>query len=174
MPRHAVCGGHVLQAPCDVAVGEIRQGAGIGLAAMRRIQYGAYEVLFFQMGVEESEVDMRGKELLQLICSIIDEESVDNIHKDEHGKWRIVVLQRGWVAVGRLFKHGNNCILENASVIRRWGTTKGLGEIALNGPTEKTVLDKCSNLRFHELGIMEIDGYGNGYGAGYGDGDGYG
>lgn len=62
------------------------------------------------------------------------------------GAAKIVVLQRGWVMVGRLEKNGSECKLNNASVIRSWGTTKGLGEIAKNGPTDKTVLDKCHGL----------------------------
>ena len=64
---------------------------------------------------------------------------------------RIVILQRGWVMVGRYKKEGSECTLENASVIRIWGTTRGLGEIAVNGPTEKTILDPAGVVRFHEL-----------------------
>jgi hypothetical protein len=45
--------------------------------------------------------------------------------------------------VGKLERNGSDCVLHNASNIRRWGTTKGLGEIALGGPTKDTVLDKC-------------------------------
>ncbi len=43
------------------------------------------------------------------------------------------VLQRGWVMVGEFSKVGSDCSLTNAAVIRYWGTTKGLGEIAENG-----------------------------------------
>jgi hypothetical protein len=67
---------------------------------------------------------------------------------------RIMILQRGWVAVGKFSQNGEQCRLENAAIIRRWGTNKGLGEIALNGPTTSTVLDKCPTLRFHELTIV--------------------
>lgn len=59
---------------------------------------------------------------------------------------KIVVLQRGLVLVGRFEKDGTNCKLHDASVLRSWGTTKGLGEIALNGPTSSTKLDKCNGL----------------------------
>lgn len=31
--------------------------------------------------------------------------------------------------------------LDNAATIRKWGTTKGLGELSKNGPTANTVLD---------------------------------
>lgn len=56
---------------------------------------------------------------------------------------KICVLQRGWNVIGRFERDGNQCRLHNASVIRVWGTSKGLGEIADGGPTSKTVLDKC-------------------------------
>ena len=52
--------------------------------------------------------------------------------------------------VGYLAKSGNECKLAKASVIRSWGTTKGLGEIAGNGPTSNTKLDKC-------YGLVEFD-----------------
>jgi hypothetical protein len=67
---------------------------------------------------------------------------------------RIVILQRGWVAVGKYTQDGENCRLENASIIRRWGTTKGLGQIAADGPTSNTVLDKCPTLRFNVLTVI--------------------
>jgi len=67
---------------------------------------------------------------------------------------RIVILQRGWVAVGKFTQDGENCRLENASIIRRWGTSKGLGQIAADGPTSNTVLDKCPTLRFHALTVI--------------------
>ena len=64
-----------------------------------------------------------------------------------NGKTKIVVLQRGWVLVG-IFEEKENgkCELHNASVIRNWGTTRGLGELAENGPLSSTKLDKCNGL----------------------------
>jgi len=59
---------------------------------------------------------------------------------------KIVILQRGWVMVGRLERKGSDCVLHNASVIRSWGTTKGLGEIAGAGPTSTTKLDKTNGV----------------------------
>lgn len=69
---------------------------------------------------------------------------------------KIVVLQRGWVVVGDYAKDAHEVVVTNASVIRRWGTTKGLGEIAENGPTSNTVLDKCGTVRAHELAVVMI------------------
>jgi len=59
---------------------------------------------------------------------------------------KIVVLQRGWVLIGRFEKDGTHCKLHNASVIRSWGTTKGLGELAESGKLKDTKLDKCNGL----------------------------
>ena len=70
------------------------------------------------------------------------------------GNIKIVILQRGWVKVGCFYQDGANCRLENCATIRLWGTTKGLGEIALNGPTSKTILDPEPICRFHELTII--------------------
>lgn len=68
------------------------------------------------------------------------------------GPIKIVILQRGWVMVGRYERSGDYCTLRNAAVIRIWGTTNGLPEIANNGPTSKTVLDKCDGIvEFHTL-----------------------
>jgi hypothetical protein len=63
---------------------------------------------------------------------------------------KIVVLQRGWCMVGRFEKDGSECKLHGASVIRNWGTTKGLGEIAASGPTSSTKLDPTN-------GTVEFD-----------------
>ena len=70
------------------------------------------------------------------------------------GNVKIVILQRGWVKVGRFYQDGQNCWLENCSTIRNWGTTKGLGELATGGPTSKTILEPEPACRFHELTII--------------------
>jgi hypothetical protein len=70
---------------------------------------------------------------------------------------RILILQRGWVMVGYFSedKKLRECLLEKASVIRRWGTTKGLGEITFDGPTSETVLDPCNgDVKIHPLTIV--------------------
>lgn len=63
---------------------------------------------------------------------------------------KIVVLQRGWVLIGRFYQEGTRCKLFDASVIRIWGTKKGLGELAKNGKQKDTILDKC-------FGVVEFD-----------------
>ena len=69
---------------------------------------------------------------------------------------RILVLQRGWAVVGRHHRDGVEHVLTDASVIRRWGTSRGIGEIALAGPTRDTVPDKAGTVRAHELATVLI------------------
>lgn len=71
---------------------------------------------------------------------------------------KIAILQRGWVCVGRYIKSGDERRLEGASVIRTWGTTKGLGEIAAGGPTNSTKLDPAGTVRFNALAeVASVD-----------------
>lgn len=67
---------------------------------------------------------------------------------------KIVVLQRGWVMIGRYSKDGDICTLEDAHVIRTWGTTKGLGELAFEGKQSSTKLDKAGHVEFHILTVV--------------------
>lgn len=57
----------------------------------------------------------------------------------------IVVLDRGFVYVGKVTVGATNVTITNARNIRRWGTTKGLGEL-VNGPTTSTVLDEVGEV----------------------------
>lgn len=65
----------------------------------------------------------------------------------KHDK-RIVVLTNGWVFMGLYHEAAGKApaFLTEAQNICVWGTTAGLGEIALNGPTKNTVLDPCGML----------------------------
>lgn len=75
-----------------------------------------------------------------------------SVQNQSAGKVKIVILQRGWVMVGYYHRDGDNCELRNAAVIRNWGSTKGLGEIAESGPTSSTKLDPTNGLvEFHRL-----------------------
>jgi len=83
-------------------------------------------------------------------------DGVEYVPKEANGEIKIVVLQRGWVAVGRYSQTGERCQLADASIIRRWGTTRGLGEIAAGGPTGDTVLDPAGIITFHEMTAVLI------------------
>ena len=73
-------------------------------------------------------------------------------------KKQIVVIASGWVVIGDTSPVEGGILIEEASVIRTWGTTKGLGEIALNGPTKGTILDYAGSIHVldHAI-IMRID-----------------
>ena len=67
----------------------------------------------------------------------------------------IVVLDRGFVYVGKVTVDDDWCIIESANNIRRWGTTKGLGEL-VNGPTKLTELDTVGNVRAPMRAVISI------------------
>jgi hypothetical protein len=57
------------------------------------------------------------------------------------GNVRIIVADRGWVFVGNCTDQADgSVVIRNTRNIRRWGTTKGLGEL-ITGPTKNTVVD---------------------------------
>lgn len=67
---------------------------------------------------------------------------------------QIVIAQRGWVFVGEVARSGEDVTITGAQCIRRWGTTKGLGELAKNGPQKNTVLDDMGIVRLHALAVV--------------------
>lgn len=67
---------------------------------------------------------------------------------------QIVIASHGWVLVGQTDRSINEISISNSRVIRRWGTTEGLGQIALNGPTSETILDPSGTVRIHPLGVV--------------------
>lgn len=67
---------------------------------------------------------------------------------------KICVLEHGWVMVGQLEKDGDEYLLINGSVIRRWGTTQGLGELASKGPLPETRFDKMPLVRFNKSQLI--------------------
>ena len=93
------------------------------------------------MNTEINEVEING-------IKYVRKDSITE-QKQYEGDVKIVVLQRGWIYIGRFERIGNDCKLYNAYNIRSWGTTKGLPEL-VNGATKDTKLDKCD-------GIVEFD-----------------
>jgi hypothetical protein len=71
-----------------------------------------------------------------------------------NGKRQIVILQRGWIVVGDVTREGNDVVVSNSSVIRRWGTKNGIGQLALAGPTSETILDPLGRIESHELAVV--------------------
>ncbi len=71
---------------------------------------------------------------------------------------KIVVLQRGWVVVGRWSQEGHTCHVDGGFVVRRWGTSTGLGELAMKGPLPSTVLDESPRVSYHMLtAVLTVD-----------------
>ena len=54
----------------------------------------------------------------------------------------IFVCERGFVIVGRIASEDTLTItLNDVAVVRRWGTTRGLGQLAMEGPLLETILE---------------------------------
>ena len=68
---------------------------------------------------------------------------------------QIVVLDRGFIYVGSVTTDEEWVHIENASNIRVWGTTTGLGEL-VSGPTKATKLDKTGNIKASRKALIAL------------------
>lgn len=88
------------------------------------------------------------------VTMVLDGQPVVFVRKDSippsspvMGDKRIIVADRGWVFVGSCEDHPDGSVtIRGAKTIRRWGTTRGVAELA-NGPTTKTVIDDGGTIR---------------------------
>jgi hypothetical protein len=65
------------------------------------------------------------------------------------------VVESGWVFLAdNVTEEPFAWQLHNTHVIREWGTTRGLGEIAEGGPTKDTKLDYCGNPRVSKRKVL--------------------
>ena len=72
------------------------------------------------------------------------------------GEIKIAVLDRGFVYVGRVSDIDDNfLVMKSALNIRKWGTTRGLGEL-VNGPTKNTVLDEVGTIRVPMKAVITL------------------
>lgn len=64
---------------------------------------------------------------------------------------RIVVIQSGWVFIGNYVpaQGGKPAYVDECKNISSWGTTQGLGEIALRGFTKDTIA--------YDVGVLVLD-----------------
>jgi hypothetical protein len=69
---------------------------------------------------------------------------------------QIAVLDRGFVYVGLCVLADGMLTITDAQNIRRWGTTRGLGELALTGPTDKTKIDPAGTVRAPAAAVMHL------------------
>jgi hypothetical protein len=69
----------------------------------------------------------------------------------------IVIATYGWVFTGQKMQLASDGVhLEKADVIRTWGTTHGLGQLALGGPTSDTKLDPCGTVRLPLSSVVAV------------------
>lgn len=66
----------------------------------------------------------------------------------------IVICTNGWVFAGECYEYGDHILIHRSSVIRRWGTSKGIGQLAITGPTEDTILDECGTMTVYKANII--------------------
>ena len=62
-------------------------------------------------------------------------------------KVQIAVLTNGFVYIGLISYVDSYIEITHAKNIRRWGTTKGLGQLAIQGPQKETILDETGTVR---------------------------
>jgi hypothetical protein len=67
---------------------------------------------------------------------------------------QIILGMERWNWVGIVSRDGDYVVINNAYNIRRWGTTEGLGEIALKGPRPDTILDFYGTVRIIVFGVV--------------------
>jgi hypothetical protein len=67
---------------------------------------------------------------------------------------QILVLNRGWNVIGNVREKDGKTYITNASIIRRWGTTQGLGELAIKGKLPETILDKCLDISLDTANVI--------------------
>jgi hypothetical protein len=69
---------------------------------------------------------------------------------------QIVVADRGFVYVGLVTMEGDFCVIREARNIRYWGTSKGLGQLALEGPNSNTKLDTIGTVRVPVRALISL------------------
>lgn len=74
----------------------------------------------------------------------------------DSGDLKIVVLDRGFVVVGRVSIVDSYVVINDCRCVRRWGTTKGLGQLAASGPQANTVLDPQPRTRVLETQVIQM------------------
>lgn len=65
----------------------------------------------------------------------------------DEGPVRIVATANGFVYTGNVTEEKGWLRISNAYNIRRWGTEKGLGQLAIDGKQANTLLDYCGIVR---------------------------
>lgn len=74
--------------------------------------------------------------------------------REDHGI-QIVVLDRGFVYIGRVQTDDGWVYITDAKNIRYWGTSKGLGEL-VNGPLSETKLDDTGTVKASRRALIHL------------------
>lgn len=67
---------------------------------------------------------------------------------------QIIVCHRGYVFLGDVEDKESEVVIRNAKNLRRWGTTYGLGQLAIEGPQPESKIDDAGTVRVHPLAIV--------------------
>ena len=68
----------------------------------------------------------------------------------------IVVADRGFVYVGDVRIAEDWCVITGCANVRRWGTERGLGELAQSGPLPETRLDRVGTVRIPMRAVISV------------------
>lgn len=78
-----------------------------------------------------------------------------NPDPEDHGL-SLIVADRGFVWVGKAVTSGDWVNIQGARVVRRWGTTEGLNELANKGPLPSTRLDAAADIKVSRKALIAI------------------
>lgn len=78
-----------------------------------------------------------------------------NTTTETHGL-SLVVADRGFVWVGHTVTDADWVHITAARVVRRWGTSEGLNELAAKGPLTNTRLDAPADLKVSRKALIAI------------------
>ena len=95
---------------------------------------------------EAREAIQRGREIEKVIGCAAPASST-SLPENRYTSPQIVILDRGFVYVGDVTIDDQWITIRNARNVRRWGTSKGLGELAKSGPTANSVIDPAGLVR---------------------------
>ena len=70
--------------------------------------------------------------------------------------FKIVVIQGGWVLAGCYSSENGLVTLSNSSVIQRWGTDKGIGQLAITGPTKDSIIHPCGTACVPAVSVLFV------------------
>ena len=86
-------------------------------------------------------------DLQELALALLCESRKEQPASHGEDRMRIVVLNHGWVYVGRVSVCNSFVSIKDAKNLRYWGTASGLGQLAKDGPTDKTKMDDYGFVR---------------------------